>query len=107
MKTPWDGAAPHRPLQQPLRRPVEASRGPFCGAVLLTSKPLSPPSGSASVAQLDPAAALYSECLAARLRLLGPTHADTLLTAGNLAVVRDKRKEPKEALDMYAHAGHQ
>ena len=84
----------------------------MCSVILLTSKPssplsLSPPSGCASVVQLDPAAALYSECLAARLRLLGPTHTDTLLTAGNLAVVRDKRKEPKEALDMYAHAGHQ
>ena len=53
--------------------------------------------------RLDRAAHLYEECHQARQThpSLGPAHPDTLLTAGNLAVVYDKLHEPRKALATY------
>ena len=50
---------------------------------------------------LQIAAPLYEECFAGRKLHYGMYHKETLTTANNLAVVYDKLKEPRKALDKY------
>jgi tetratricopeptide (TPR) repeat protein len=54
--------------------------------------------------ELDESERLHREVLAARERLLGPAHADTLLTANNLAWLFLKRGRPDEAAPLAERA---